>query len=78
MVIDSEPDYAMAIYQEHLRSRGGPGEVVQTYAHRWLMERYGLEGPEARTVRDRANRFLKDEGYIERINERSSFVRILK
>ncbi len=78
MMKDPGIDYTMAIYEEHLRARGGPGEIVETYAHRWLMERFGLEKTEARTIRDRANRELKERGYIERVNERGLYVRILK
>jgi hypothetical protein len=68
----------MVMYEEHLRSRGGPGEVVQTDAIHWLMERFDLEQPDAVKVRNRANRELKRGGYIERINVRGPYVRILK
>ena len=75
---DQGNDYTMAIYWEHLRRRGGPGDVVTTYAHRWLMEKYGLDRAEAASVRDKAHRELKRDGYIERVNVRGPYVRILK
>lgn len=71
-------DYAAVIYEEHLRSRGGPGDLVQTYTARFLRERFSMDGPTARRTRDRAHKRLKDKGWVERVNERGPYFRILK
>lgn len=75
---EPEPDYTMIMYEEHLRARGGTGDIVQTDAVHWLMERFDVEQADAVKIRNRANRALKKQGYIERINVRGPFVRILK
>jgi hypothetical protein len=74
----TEIDYAAVIYDEHIRSRGGPGDLVPTSVHHFLMARFDMDGPTARKVRDRSVRELKARGLIERVNTRGPYVRILQ
>lgn len=68
-------DYAMVIYEEHLRPRGGPGDLVTTRTHPWLMERFPhLDGKAAWNIRREAHARLKAEGYVERVNKRGEVV----
>jgi hypothetical protein len=70
------PDWTELIYQ-HYRESGDPGDEILTDTRPWLTATYGIEPDEARRIRDRANKELKRQRRIERVNVRTRRLRIL-
>ena len=61
----------------YLRTLGGPGDEVRTEVRPWLQREHGMTHREARRVRAKAMKDLKELGLAQRINVRGPYVRLL-